>query len=73
MKAAEVRRLSLEELNQRLGDSADDLFRMRFQLISGQLQNTMALKQTRQEVARMKTIIRERELQINQVSTEEEG
>lgn len=73
MKAAEVRRLSLEELNQRLGDSADDLFRMRFQLISGQLQNTMALKQTRQEVARMKTIIRERELQINQASTEEEG
>ncbi len=73
MKAAEVRRLSLEELNQRLGDSADDLFRMRFQLISGQLQNTMALKQIRQEVARMKTIIRERELQINQVSTEEEG
>ena len=73
MKAVEVRRLSLEELNQRLGDSADDLFRMRFQLISGQLQNPMALKQTRQEIARMKTIIRERELQINQVSTEEEG
>ncbi len=73
MKAAEVRRLSLEELNQRLGDSADDLFRMRFQLISGQLQNTMSLKQTRQEVARIKTIIRERELQINQASTEEEG
>ena len=73
MKAAEVRRLSLEELNQRLGDSADDLFRMRFQLISGQLQNTMSLKQTRQEVARIKTIIRESELQINQVSTEEEG
>jgi large subunit ribosomal protein L29 len=73
MKAAEVRRLSLEELNQRLSDSADDLFRMRFQLISGQLQNTMSLKQTRQEVARIKTIIRERELQINQASTEEEG
>ncbi len=73
MKAVEVRRLSLEELNQRLNDSADDLFRMRFQLISGQLQNTMSLKQTRQEVARMKTIIRERELQINQASTEEEG
>ncbi len=73
MKAAEVRRLSLEELNQRIDDSADDLFRMRFQLISGQLQNTMTIKQTKQEIARMKTIIRERELQINQVSTEEEG
>ncbi len=73
MKAVEVRRLSLEELNQRIDDSADDVFRMRFLLISGQLQNTMSLKQTRQEVARMKTIIRERELQINQESTEEEG
>ena len=73
MKAVEIRRLSLEELNQRLDDSADDLFRMRFQLISGQLQNTMSIKETRREIARIKTIIRERELQINQASTEEEG
>jgi len=73
MKAAEMRRLSLEELSQRLGDSADDLFRMKFQLISGQLQNTMRIKGTRREIARIKTIIQERELQINQASTEEEG
>ncbi len=73
MKAAEMRRLSLEELNQRLGDSADDLFRMKFQLISGQLQNTIRIKGTRREIARIKTIIQERELQINQALTEEEG
>lgn len=73
MKAAEMRRLSLEELGQRLDDSADDLFRMKFQLISGQLQNTIRIKGTRREIARIKTIIKERELQINQASTEEEG
>jgi large subunit ribosomal protein L29 len=73
MKAAEMRRLSLEELSQRRSDSADDLFRMKFQLISGQLQDTIRIKGTRREIARIKTIIRERELQINQASTEEEG
>ena len=73
MKAVEMRRLTLEELSQRLGDSADDLFRMKFQLISGQLQNTIRIRETRREIARIKTVINERELQINQSSTEEEG
>jgi large subunit ribosomal protein L29 len=73
MKAVEMRRLSIEELSQRLGDSADDLFRMKFQLISGQLQNTIRIRETRREIARIKTVIKERELQINQASTEEEG
>lgn len=73
MRATEVRRLSPEELDQRLDDLAGDLFRMRFQLISGQLQNPMTIRDTRREIARIKTIIRESELQINQVSTEEEG
>ncbi len=73
MKAAEMRRLSLEELSQRLDDSADDLFRMKFQLISGQLQDTIRIKGTRREIARIKTVIRERELQGDQASTEEEG
>lgn len=71
MKAIEIRRLSLEELNQRLNDSADDLFRMKFQLISGQLQNPMRIRETRREIARIKTVLRERE--TNQASTEEEG
>ena len=73
MKAVEMKRLSLEELSQRLGDSVDDLFRMKFQLISGQLQNTIRIRETRREIARIKTVIRERELQVNAASTEEEG
>jgi large subunit ribosomal protein L29 len=70
MKAAEMRRLSIEELNQRLGDSKDDLFRLRFQLISGQLQNHRRVREVRREIARIKTIIHERELQINRAPTE---
>ena len=66
MRAAEMRQLSPEELAQRLGDSKDDLFRLRFQLISGQLQNYRRVREAKREIARIKTIIRERELHINQ-------
>lgn len=70
MIAADIRRLTPEELAQRLNDSADDLFRLKFQLISGQLQDYARIKQARKEIARIKTIIRERELNLNQASTE---
>ena len=71
MRAAEMRRLSSEELAQRLNDSADDLFRLKFQLISGQLQNNRRIREVKREIARIKTIIREREMQGNETSTEE--
>jgi len=73
MRAAEIRRLSKEELVQKIDDSRDDLFRLRFQLISGQLQNYQIMNQTKKEIARIKTIIRERELQTNQTQTSEES
>ena len=73
MRAAEIRRLSTEELTQRLDDSADDLFRLKFQLISGQLQDHRRIRSVRREIARIKTIIRERELQINQAPSEGQG
>lgn len=66
MKAADIRQISDDELAQRLSDSADDLFRLKFQLISGQLQNHRRIREVKRELARMKTIIRERELQANQ-------
>ncbi len=72
MRATELKRLSPEELSQRLDDSADDLFRMKFQLLSGQLQNYRRIKEVKREIARIRTIIRERELQINQSSVDEE-
>ena len=66
-----MRRLSSEELAQRLNDSKDDLFRLKFQLISGQLQNHRRMREVKHEIARIKTVVRERELQINQASTED--
>jgi len=73
MRATEIRQLSPEELEQRLKDSADDLFRLRFQLISGQLQNHRRIREAKLERARMKTIIRERELQTNETLIKEEN
>jgi large subunit ribosomal protein L29 len=70
MRAADIRRLTSEELAQRLTDSADDLFRLKFQLISGQLQDYARIKQARKEIARIKTVIRERDLQLNQAANE---
>ncbi len=64
MRISEMRQLSLEELKAKVLDSKDSLFRLKFQLNSGQLQNYKKISQTRREIARLMTIIRERELGI---------
>jgi len=64
MRISEMRQLSLEDLKARVVDSEDSLFRLKFQLNSGQLQDYKKISQTRREIARLKTIIRERELGI---------
>jgi len=64
MKAREIRDLTTEELHHRLEDLKDELFNLKFQLVTGQLDNPMRIKQVRKDIARVKTIMRERELQI---------
>jgi len=71
MKAAEIRRFSEEELTQRLKDTLDEIFRLKFQLISGQLQNHRRIRIAKRDIAKMKTIIQEKKLQINQGKIEE--
>lgn len=66
MKANEIRNLSTEELAQKLGDLKDELFKLRFQLATGQLDNPMRIREVRKTIARVKTILRERELQATQ-------
>lgn len=63
MKAKELRELTLEELSQRERDLAGEYFNLKFQLATNQLSNTMKLKQVKQDIARIKTIIRERTLE----------
>lgn len=64
LKAKDIRELSDAELNKRLDDSKDELFKLRFQMATGQLDNPMKLQEVRRGIARVKTVIRERELGI---------
>ena len=65
MKANEIRDLSANELERRLDELKTELFNLRFQLATGQLDNPMNIKRVRKDIARVKTIIRERELNIS--------
>jgi len=61
VKARELRELSREELEQRVRDWKRKLLNLRFQLASGQLQNTAEIKKTKRDIARALTVLRERE------------
>ena len=62
MKAAEIRELSMAELNQKLSDLKAELFNLRFQHAINQLDNPLRLQIVRKDIARVKTVIREKEL-----------
>jgi large subunit ribosomal protein L29 len=64
MTAVEFRTRPEDELQQMLNDLKDELFGLKFQQILGQLEDTTVLKKTRKDIARIKTILRERELGI---------
>lgn len=65
MKVKEIREMSEAELNQKLDDLKDELFNLRFRSVTGQLDNPMRIKEVRKSIARIKTILRERELHIS--------
>ena len=62
-KAAELRELPDEELIARMDSAKEELFNLRFQLATGQLDNTARLKDLRHDVARIATVLREREIE----------
>lgn len=62
MKANEIRNLSREDLVIKLADLKDELFKLRFQLATGQLDNPMRIREVRRTIARVQTVLREREL-----------
>lgn len=64
MKANEVRKLTDTELEQKLSELKEELFNLRFQLATGQLDNPMRIRAVRKDIARVKTIMRERALNI---------
>ena len=61
MKANELNAMSKEQLEQKVKELKSELFGLRFQLATGQLQNTMRLGEVRKDIARCKTILRQKE------------
>src|SRR2546421_80791 len=60
--ATELRELDIEELDSRLSEAKRELFNLRFQVVTGQLDNVSRIRQVRRDVARIKTILREQEI-----------
>ncbi|MHB8918861.1 MAG: 50S ribosomal protein L29 [Desulfocucumaceae bacterium] len=57
--------MSDDDLRKALNDSKDELFRLKFQLATGQLDNPMRIKDVKRDIARVQTIVRQRELGIS--------
>ncbi len=61
MKPATLREMSVEELQQKLAELRESLFNLKFQHATGQLENTAQLKQHKRNIARVLTILREKQ------------
>lgn len=59
MKAKELRDMTKEELGTKVGELKEELFNLRFQMATGQLENPMRLREVRKDIARTKTVLRE--------------
>jgi large subunit ribosomal protein L29 len=62
MKAADLRELTAEELQAKLKELEEEVFNLKFQVASQQLENTARLKDSRRDIARLKTVMREKAL-----------
>ena len=68
MKARELRDLTVEELLKKKKDFKEEIFNLRFQHSTGQLENTSRMKLLRRDVARIEMALREKELQVGKTS-----
>ena len=72
MKAQEIRDLPIEELKTRLKDEEESLANLKFQLATSQLESPIKVRTVRRDIARIKSVIRQRELaQANKAATTE--
>lgn len=65
MKPTELRKYTIDELKRKLTELKQELFTLRFQSVVGQLTNTIKIRQVRRSIARINTIITEKERGIN--------
>lgn len=59
MKTADIRKMSVEEMEGKLTDTRDELMKLRFQQVTGQLTDTSRMRQLRHDIARFETILNE--------------
>jgi len=71
--AGELRQLEDDQLLDRLDDTRKELFNLRFQLATGQLDNTARIGQVRRDIARIGTVLREREIAAAEAPASEES
>ena len=62
MKANEIRKMTSSDLEKELVELKSELFKLRFQLATNGLDNPMKIKNTKRDIARIKTILKEREI-----------
>ena len=71
MKAADIHALSTEEIRSRIEDTREEYFKLRFQFATGQLTDHSRFRLVRRDIARMETILRQRELAAELEASEE--
>ena len=70
--AAELRELADDQLLDQLGESKQELFNLRFQIATGQLENSAQISQVKRDIARINTVLREREIAAAEATTVED-
>ena len=73
MKPAELRQIDDDELERRLTEAREELFNLRFQHVTGQLDNHARLSQVRKDIARINTLLREQEIAAAEAAEGAEG
>jgi large subunit ribosomal protein L29 len=63
MKIQEMRQLNLNDLQAKLAESSEEIFKLKFRLVTQPLDDPLRIRRIRREIARIKTLIREREIQ----------
>ncbi len=69
--ATELRELADDELVERLDENREELFNLRFQVVTGQLDNPRRLGEVKREIARILTVQREREIKAERIAAEQ--
>jgi len=65
MKKADIRSMTINELNTKLSDLKTELFNLKFSLATGNLPNNMQIKNVKKDIARVKTVLRERKIKAD--------